>query len=385
MTENDIQLEENNQTAKIKRPKKKFLERRSSWIFLTFLLAFLIVLVGGILGIPKGINDRVQLAEAQALPKVQAQLESAQQDIAEERYEVALGRLDWILDEMAPYLSQEKLDEVGELYSQTLLNLSAYSTPTPMPSPTPTVPVATPTPDLRGEEELYTTAQQQIAEEAWEEAIQTLEALRQKNLDYKTIQVDGMQYVALRNRGVKKILVDGSLEPGIYDLTLAERFAPLDASAEGFRTWARYYLTGASYWGVDWSQVVYYFEQVYPMLPNLRDGTFMTATERFRYAAIEYAEELEAAGDVCAAQEYLEKALAISPDPELQADAEEIAEQCFNLLNPPTPTPTEAPGGNVPQPTQEPPPVETEVPTESPTEEPTEEPTGEPTEEPGPP
>jgi len=343
MTENEKITNEEGLKKNPKRPKKKFFEKRSSWIFLTVLIALLIVIIGGLLGIPQGINDRVKLAEAQALPKVEAQIESARLDIEEERFEVALERLDWILEEMAPYLSEDKLDEVGQLYSQTLLEISSYATPTPIPTPTPTIIVFTPTPDLRGEEELFATAQQQITAESWDEAIQTLEALRQKNLDYKTIQVDGMLYVALRNRGVKKILSDGSLEPGIYDLTLAEQFAPLDSSAEGFRTWARYYLTGASYWGVDWSQVVYYFEQVYPMLPNLRDGTFMTATERFRYAAVEYAEQLADAGDVCKAQEYFEKALAIQADPNIQAEADEVAEECNLLLNPPTPTPTVTP------------------------------------------
>lgn len=79
------------------------------------------------------------------------------------------------------------------------------------------------------------------------------------------------------------------------------------------------------------------------MLPNLRDGTFMTATERFRYAAIEYAEQLEDAGDVCKAQEYYEKALAIQADANIQETANEVAEACNLLLNPPTPTPTITP------------------------------------------
>lgn len=369
---------------KNKRPRKKFLERRSSWFFLGILLALLILLGGSMLGIPKGIDDRVSLAETQASPKIQAQLESAKLDIAEERYEVALDRLNWILEEMAPFMSEAELTEVGNLYSQTLLKISTTGSPTPVPSPTPTVIVYTPTPDLRGEEEIFTAAQQHIAAEEWDLAIQALEALREKNLDYKTIQVDGMLYVALRNRGVQKILVDGSLEPGIYDLTLAEQFAPLDSSAEGFRTWTRLYLTGASYWGVNWGQVVYYFEQVYPMLPNLRDGTFMTATERFRIGSVEYAEQLHAAGDVCLAQEYFDKALSIQDDETVRALRDEAAEECFTLNNPPTEIPTEKAPVPQPNPTKAPTKGPTAEPTEEPTEEPTVEPTEEPTEEPAP-
>jgi len=361
---NDLngQKSEENQDS----PRKNFFQRRSSWFIMAIIMALLIVLVGALLGIPRGINDRVSLSETQAAPKIQSQLANARLDIEEGRFEVALGRLDWILEEMSPFLSEEELTEVGDLYSQTLLQMSTYATPTPEPSPTPTVPVNTPTPDLRGEEDLFTTAQQLIAAESWDEAIKTLEALRDKNLDYKAIQVDGMLYVALRNRGVQKILVEGSLEPGIYDLTLAERFAPLDSSAEGFRTWTRLYLTGASFWGVDWSQVVYYFEQIYPALPNLRDGTNMTATERFRIGAMEYASQLAAAGEVCEAQEYFDKAFAIGSDPEVQPTAQWVAEECWKELNPPTqvpptatPTPTPTPEGGG------------EVPTEEPTAEPT--------------
>lgn len=379
MNEKEFEATDKVQKKKDKQPKKRFFERRSSWFFMGFLLILLIILVGVAFGIPKGINDRVSLAESQASPKIQSQIESARLDIAEERYQLALDRLDWILDEMSSFMSEEELAEVGELYSQALLERSSSGTATPMPSPTPTIPVNTPTPDLRGEEELFTTAQQQIASESWDEAIQTLEALRQKNLSYMSVQVDGMLYVALRNRGVQKILAEGSLEPGIYDLTLAERFAPLDSSAEGFRTWARLYLTGASFWGVDWAQVVYFFEQVYPALPNLRDGTNMTATERFRIGAIEYASQLAAAGEFCEAEEYLDKAMSISSDPEVQPTAQWIAEECWKKLNPPTPVPsaTPTPTPTIGEPIEEP----TDSPTEDPLQTPTLEPSPEPTEE----
>lgn len=380
--ENEMTTSSSVNKENTKRSKKKFFERRSSWLIMGILLVLLITLLGVLLGIPRGINDRLELAETQSAPKVQSQLESARLDIEEGRYEVALGRLDWILEEMSDFLSEEELAEVGELYSQTLLQLSSKGTPTPQPSPTATIPVYTPTPDLRGIEELYNTAQQQIADKEWDEAIQTLEALRYKNLEYRAVEVDGMLYVALRNRGVQKILVEGSLEPGIYDLTLAERFAPLDSTAEGFRTWTRLYLTGASYWGVDWAQVLYYFGQVYPMLPNLRDGTNMTATERYRIGAIEYGSQLAEAEEYCEAQEYFDLAMELGSDPEAQPTAQWVAEECWEQQNPPTPTPdnTPTPTRTLQPTTQSPTEEPTPVPTEAPTEEPTEESGGEPIE-----
>lgn len=369
-----------------RKPKKKFFERRSAWFFLAGLLVVIILAIGAVTGAARGINDRVSLSESQAAPRIQSQLDGARQDIEEGRYEVALSRLDWILEEMTKFLTEDELDEIGELYSQTLLLISSRTTPTPQPSPTPEEPVYTPTPDLRGAQELYDTALQQIASGAWDDAIRTIEALREKDLTFRTVQVDGFLYIALRNRGLQKILAEGSLEPGIFDLTMAERFAPLDSRAEGLRTWTRLYLTGASFWDVDWSQVVFYFEQVYPHLPNLRDGTFMTATERYRIGAIEYATQLAAAGEYCLAQEYYEKALAISEDASARTLSQDAAEACLAGSAPPPPPETDAPTptpveGTSPTPglTQEP----TQDQTVIPTEEPTAEPTVTPTEEPG--
>jgi tetratricopeptide (TPR) repeat protein len=366
---------EANQNIKNKTPKKPFFQKRSSWYLIGILLALMFVFVGVLIGVSRGINDRVALAEAQASPKIQSQIESAKLDIEEGRYQVALNRLDWVLEEMTDYLSEAELDEIGTLYSQALLYLSESENKAPTPKSSPTETANTPTPDLRGEEELFSTAQEYLAAEAWDEAILTLEALRNNNLEYKTVQVDGMLFVALRNRGVEKILVEGSLEPGIYDLTLAERFAPLDSTAEGFRTFARFYLTGASYWEVDWSQVVYYFEQVYQALPNLRDGTGMTATERFRIAAIEYAKQLAEAKEFCEAQRYMDLAMSLFSDPEIQPTQQWIVEKCYDIENPPK---KEEPTEEAPLPTPTPSPTEGE---EEPTPEPTTEepPSGEPT------
>lgn len=373
MDENNIEATQLITNKKQKKSKKKFFERRFSWIFMGIIVSLIILAAGVLLGIPKGINERLAVAETQAAPKIESQLESTRLDLEEGRYEVALTRLDWILEEMIEYLSDEQLEEVGVLYSQALLNVTTSDTQTVQSTPTSTEPTLTPTPDLRGEEELYVSAQELIAAESWDEAIQTLESLREKNLEYKAVQVDGMFYVALRHRGVQKILAEGSLEPGIYDLTLAEQFAPLDSTAEAYRTWARYYLTGASYWDVDWTQVIYYFEMVYQALPNLMDGSYVTATERYRLGLLYYGLELAAAGDYCEAQEYIEQALAIADDAEVQPTAEWIEEKCTKkqkqsttVSSTSTPTPTE--DGTVEETTEATTEATTEVPTEVPTE-----------------
>jgi len=133
-----------------KKAKKKFFERRSGWIILAVSLVLVILILAAVTGVARGINDRVSLAETQAAPRIQSQLDGARQDIEEGRYEVALSRLNWILEEMSEFLSEDELAEVGEIYSQTLVMIAQIGTPTPRPTPTAIEPVNTPTPKTPG-------------------------------------------------------------------------------------------------------------------------------------------------------------------------------------------------------------------------------------------
>ena len=283
--------------------------RRVSW-FWWFLLAVTIlvavVAVSGFLGYQDGITQRTSYEVTQVALTLNEQFDLGVQDIEAKRYEIARQRFEYILQFEPGYPGvTDKLTEV-------LLVLNVTATPTPVPTATP-IPV-TPTPDLRGEAELFAQAEDLIRNEEWSEAIQTLETLRKKNPEYRAIDLDGMFYLAFRQRGTKKITA-GDLESGIYDLTLAERFGPLDTEADGLRTWARYYITGASFWEVDWAQAVYYFEQVAPAYPNMQDGSGWFASQRYKEALTHYAEWLDGQGDYCSAEQVYIKLRDYTGDP----------------------------------------------------------------------
>ena len=70
-----------------------------------------------------------------------------------------------------------------------------------------------------------------------------------------------MYYFALRNYGVNLIQNQGDLEGGIYQLTLAERFAPIDSTAAALRDGARAYIQAASYFGINWASAVEFFRK----------------------------------------------------------------------------------------------------------------------------
>jgi hypothetical protein len=149
-----------------------------------------------------------------------------------------------------------------------------------------------------------------VAAQDWPGAIGALDQMRKLDPNYQQSQVDGMYYFALRNYGYNLIVKEGNLEGGIYQLTLAERFGPLDRDAIGLREGARYYLIGASFWELDWKQAVSYFDQVRAW-GNLWDGT-MTASERYWYASMRYGDQLAEQHQYCEAVDQYTNAQSIA-------------------------------------------------------------------------
>jgi len=314
-------------------------QKRPLWKFV--LLGLLAILLGGAfgawLGYQASLRDRLAAEESQKAVLAATQYQLGLADLQAGRYETARKRFEYVL------AIKPDFPGITESLAQAMMALTLQLTPTAVPSPTPE-----PTKDLRKEDELFAQIQQHLADREWQAAIDTIDTLRKLNLQYRAVDVDGMYYIALRNLGVQNILEQGLLEVGIYNLTLAERFAPLDVDAQNYRIWARQYLSAASFWGVDWARVVNYFAQIYPYLPNLRDGSGMTATERFRIASIKYGDQLAAQGQYCEAQVQYENALAIRPDPMVQPTLTAVSDYCANPPGSEQPIPSETPTPGTP-------------------------------------
>jgi len=328
-------------------------------------LGLIILLILAILaGYGSGISIRRDTQTAVLSQQLSEQFQFALVDMQFGRYANARQRFEFIIANDPSYPgAQQKLTEV-----LVLINV-----------PTSTItPSLTPTPDFTGAEQAFTRAQQLIAAQDWTGAIGALDQMRKLDPNYQTSLVDGMYYFALRNYGYNLITQHGNLEGGIYQLTLAERFGPLDRDSNGLREGARYYLIGASFWELDWEQAIFYFDQVYRGWSGLWDGT-MRASERYWFAAMRYADQLVGEGQFCDAVSYYESAQAIAP---LDNQAAEGYELAYSICFPPVPevSPTlETPtlGGLTTTPTDtqpapvitdtSAPPTETETPTLSPT------------------
>lgn len=318
--------------------------------FWVFLMGVMILLAGAAIGVflgyRAGIELRKQAQQNQVIMEATYQYQMGLVDLEAGRYETARKRFEYVIS------LQPDFPGAAEKYVEANMLYSLAQTPTLPPTPT-----LEPTPDLRGEEELFNQISQHLANKEWSQAVEAIQRLRDKNVNYRSVDVDGMYYIALRFSGIENVS-RGELEVGIYNLTLAERFAPLDVEAQNYRNWARMYLSAASFWGADWARVVRYFADIYPSLPNLRDASGMTAVERYRVASIRYGDQLMTQGLYCDAEIQYRNALTIRPDAVAESAASQAAEYCANPPNqeeepeeaPPLPenTPTPPEGGEIP-------------------------------------
>lgn len=298
------------------------------------------VVVSGISGYLVGTRQR-EAAQREAIAnRAREQFDLGLTDLQAGRYDLARQRFEYVirLDPMYP--------GAVERLAETLVALgSAASSPLAQP---------TPTPNLAPVEELFTQALSALEQKDWTSAIDLLITLRAKDRSYRAVEVDGMFYNAFRNRGVQRISELGLLEEGIYDLSRAERFAPLDRDADNWRSWAELYLQADSYIGLNWAKAAQYFAEVFAVAPYLRGDAYL----KYATALQEYGEQLYAAGDPCGAEEQIELSLGVWPNPTLFPTATEIWRKCEeSQYVPPADTPT--PEGWLP----------TETPTPTPTSE----------------
>jgi hypothetical protein len=301
------------------------------WSLLFLFLLGLSVFAGALAGYQSGNLSQQVNATVLAMNSLLEQYDLGVQDLEAGRYEVARQRFEYIVahDPSFPGVTDKLAESMAVLFST--------ATPTP-PLPTTTT---TPTLDLRPVEDLFKRSLELVANQSWNEAIDTLLALRKADQVFHVERVDGLLFISLRQRGFDKIWKEGNLEGGSYDLALAERFGPLDAQAVSSRELARLYMIGSSFWEVYPEQAVNYFSQVAAAAPGLHDASGWTASERYRESLIQYGNQLSTNKDWCNAQKQYELALAMRADVNLEATRNEVALRCSPPTNTPQPsTPT---------------------------------------------
>jgi len=302
------------------KPAKKAMNWRSLLIGIVGIIVLLVL--AGFGGYQSAIASRVQAKTELVNSQLMDQFQRALVDEQFKRYDDAKQRLNFIIqnDPTFPGAQTE--------YAKVLV---LGSIPTPTPKPT-----LTPTPDVRNQQAMLGTVQQYISASDWVNALAELDQLRKKDPSFNAAQVDGMYYYVLRNYGVTLIQKQGNLANGIYELTLAERFAPLDKDASSLRAGARLYLDAASFWQLDWATAANELAQVFNAYPAMWDGT-MTSAQRYQVAAERYGDQLFAQNKPCDAVKQYEAAQAIG---NIDQTASKNYGQAYARCYPPTAVPT---------------------------------------------
>lgn len=283
---------------KVKEPKPVSAPRRWRVVLVGLFVMLLFTLSGAGIGYASGIQQRLSVESQQKLVAAATHYNYGVQAMLQSNFELARKQFEYVLQ------IQPDFPGLKEKYTQTMVEIAKLSQPTPTPQ-------ATPTPDNRGVEALFAQAQQQVNGKQGTAALVTLDTLRNQDIHFRTLEVDALYYLALRFSGIDKIVRQADQEGGLYDLTLASRFAPLDHEAVQYATWARNYITAISYWNVDWEKVVYYLNQVFSASPGLQDSKGNSVRSRTIEALWRYGDVLMDRGKFCDAAKYYQYSLNI--------------------------------------------------------------------------
>ncbi len=301
---------------------------RVGWLFAAILV--LAVISAAAAGFQAGARQREDQFRATQTAELQHQYELGLSDLADGRYEVAAARFDYVLglDPRFPGAAEQLAK------ARAAVNVTAA----PRPTAIPTLP-----PSQQDDPSALLARAERLAEAGdWTGVISQLTLLRTVDADYEAIRVDQLLFRALRNRGLARIQGD-KMEAGIFDLDQAAAYSPLDQEAVNFRAWARLHLAANSFWGLDWGRTVGILRELHLIAPN-----FKNTTRRLYDATLQFAAELEAAGDYCSAADAYAASQDLFNDPDVADKQRAAIDAC--LLGPtatpegeppadPTPTP----------------------------------------------
>ena len=302
--------------------------RRLFYVLVAYIVAMIAI---ALVAFFQGRTESTVLQESEIQGSLAEQFELGETDLAEGRFEVARQRFEAVAlyDPDYPGL-EEKL-------------VAAYVM-IDVPSITPTL-LPTSTPDPSPPEQLFQHAQEAFASGDWDTVVNKLLSLRAKDPSYRAYDADGLMFLALRNRGMDRIS-QGFMEEGLYDLSLAARFGPLDRDALFRQTLAQQYLLANSYLGLNWGRAADLFK------PLCDQGATLDSCYKYADAAQEYGDLLWVAEDPCGSMEYYLGSLEAWTNPELEPTADHAEDACADATAPPpppppteTPTPTETPDG----------------------------------------
>jgi tetratricopeptide (TPR) repeat protein len=302
--------------------------RRSILRILGIMLILIAVMVALYLAVgyfawQSGETLRAQQEEETRLQQYNRQVNLAQEDIERGGYNLALRRLDWVLEK------DPKNQEAAALHRQAEAAIKTAQTPEAPPTPTkppePTV-VLNENSDLENE---LVRLRRLYDREQWDELLPAILTMQEQFPNFERMETDRFLYDSYLNLGLQ-LLQGSQIERGLSYLAQAEKLGDLPQEALDYRFWAELYLDGISYYGVNWAVSSSVFRDLCISAPF-----YQNACDKLYESLINYGDQYFFSQDFCPAVELFREARQYGNGRELNQKLSDATEGCASA----TPTP----------------------------------------------
>lgn len=229
------------------------------------------LLLVGFFAYQSGQEKLSERQKTELLAALERQITLADENIAQGNYQLALARLEWVLEREA---GNGRALQLKEQASQALNQPSGVSTtaePTAPATPTFT-PEPSPTPgQISSPEEELQRLRRLSVNKAWEDAIGGLVAFQQQFPSHEREETDKLLFDAYLAHS-QVLLQNNQMEQGLFYLSQAEQLGDLPQSMLDYRTWAQLYTQGMAYYAVKWDVSAYYFRDLCLAAPFFGDA-----------------------------------------------------------------------------------------------------------------
>lgn len=262
------------------------------------------------LGVYLGNRERAQFVEQQAVEHFQRALTYE----SESYNELAIAELNVALEYKPDYApARAKLEQLKKAHV-------TVSDQTPQ--------------DVAIANQLYESAQESLAAESWNDAIDMLEELRRVKNDYRSADVQAELVKAYIAAG-QEALADKDVDLARRRFDAALAIDPTNAEARTFHDRAILYFNGLSAAGSDWQSAVLALTELYKRDPNFGD-----VLEQLRAAHLGFGDFANGQGASCIAAREYQSALDLGATGDVTAKQIVASNNCKQAILNPTATPT---------------------------------------------
>lgn len=285
-------------------------------LFSVFLATYLVV---AYLAFESGQALRTEQEATARAAEITHQIELARANLAEGSHNLALTRLDWVLE-------RDPANEEALVLRQQLIEIEAEPVEPPATSAVEDVvdeqvDEAAVADDSEAGTQL-TAIRRLAAAEDWEAALPQLLAFQHAFPDYERGETNQMLYDTYISLGLALVNTE-KIELGLNYFTQAERLGNLPQEVLDYRNWADLYFQGVAYSGVDWDIAAGYWRDLCAVAPFFQD-----ACDRYERALTGYGDQFAFNLDWCPALEAYQVAWNRQPSELLDSKIAQARQGC---------------------------------------------------------